>query len=219
MEHRFSLFLHIGLGAHSSVVDWGTMLQAGRSPVWVPNEVDFFNLHNPSGRTMTLGSTQSLTEMSIRNLKCGRCIGLTILPPSVWKCGSLNLSQPYRPPRLCRDNFTFTCYFTSYRFSFSYGSAAQFLALATSMKLLVSFRLLHLGQSAGLLGRVISSSQGLCMSAPDDWEDGEVGGMNGFGRENQSTQRKPALMPLCPPQIPLSRPGHKLRPPRWEASN
>jgi hypothetical protein len=45
---------------------------------------------------------------------------------------------------------------------FSYGSRAQFWALAASMKLSISFQLLDLGQSAGLLGRVISSSQGLC---------------------------------------------------------
>jgi hypothetical protein len=48
----------------------------------------------------------------------------------------------------------------------SSGSRAQFWALAASMKLSVSFRLLNLGQSAGLLGRVISSSQGLCVSCP-----------------------------------------------------
>jgi hypothetical protein len=29
-----------------------------------PNEVDFFNWPNPSGRIMALGSTQPLTEMS-----------------------------------------------------------------------------------------------------------------------------------------------------------
>jgi hypothetical protein len=40
------------------------MLQAGRSPVRVPDEVDFFNLPNSSSRTMVLGSTQPLTEMS-----------------------------------------------------------------------------------------------------------------------------------------------------------
>jgi hypothetical protein len=28
------------------------------------DEVDFFNLNNPSSRTMALGSTQPLTEMS-----------------------------------------------------------------------------------------------------------------------------------------------------------
>jgi hypothetical protein len=41
------------------------------------------------------------------------------------------------------------------------GSTAQFWAWAASIKLSTSFRL-HLGQSAVLLGRVISSSQGLC---------------------------------------------------------
>jgi hypothetical protein len=44
-----------------------TMLQAGRSLVRVPDEVDFFNLPNPSSRTMVLGSTQPLTKMSTRN--------------------------------------------------------------------------------------------------------------------------------------------------------
>jgi hypothetical protein len=48
------------------------MLQSGRSPVRIPDEVDFFNLHNLSSRTMTLGSTQSLTEMSTRNLPVGK---------------------------------------------------------------------------------------------------------------------------------------------------
>jgi hypothetical protein len=36
-----------------------------------PDEVDFFNLPNPSGRSMALGLTQSLTEMSTRNLPDG----------------------------------------------------------------------------------------------------------------------------------------------------
>jgi hypothetical protein len=44
------------------------MLQGGRSPVRVPEEVDFFNLPNPSSRTMAVGSTQPLTKMSTRNL-------------------------------------------------------------------------------------------------------------------------------------------------------
>jgi hypothetical protein len=48
------------------------MLQAGRSPVRVPDEVDFFNLPNPSSRTMALGSTQPLIEVSIRNLAGGK---------------------------------------------------------------------------------------------------------------------------------------------------
>jgi hypothetical protein len=68
----------------------GTMLQAGRSRERVPMRWMFSNLPNPSGRTMAMGSTQPLTEMSTRNLKkknlgvkCGRRVGLTTLPPSV----------------------------------------------------------------------------------------------------------------------------------------
>jgi hypothetical protein len=44
------------------------MLEAGRSQVQVPPRCFFFNLPNPSSRTMALGSTQPLTEMSTRNL-------------------------------------------------------------------------------------------------------------------------------------------------------
>jgi hypothetical protein len=36
--------------------------------------------------------------------------------------------------------------------------------------------------------------------APDDCDDGEIGGM--IGKGNRSTRRKPSPMPLCPPQIP-----------------
>jgi hypothetical protein len=48
------------------------MLQAGRSPVRVPDEGDFFNLPNSSSRNMVLGSTQPLTEMSTRDLPEGK---------------------------------------------------------------------------------------------------------------------------------------------------
>jgi hypothetical protein len=48
------------------------MLQAGRSPVQVPDDVDFFNLPNPSSCIMALGLTQTLTEMSTRNLPGGK---------------------------------------------------------------------------------------------------------------------------------------------------
>jgi hypothetical protein len=88
-------------GARGSVVGWGTMLQDGRSPIRVPDEVDLFNLPHPSSRAMTLGSTQPLTEMSTRNLPGGkkrqarRTDNLAaIYEPNIWKCGSLNYSQP-----------------------------------------------------------------------------------------------------------------------------
>jgi hypothetical protein len=54
---------------------------------------------------------------------------------------------------------------------------------------------------------------------PGDCEDGEVGGMNGFGRGNRSTRRKPAPTPHCPPRNPLARPGREPGPPRREASD
>jgi hypothetical protein len=60
------------MGARGSVVDGGTMLQAGRSPVHVPDEVDFFSILNPSSCTMALGLTQPLTEMSTRNFPGGK---------------------------------------------------------------------------------------------------------------------------------------------------
>jgi hypothetical protein len=40
--------------------------------------------------------------------------------------------------------------------------------------------------------------------APVDYDDGEIGGM--IGRGNRSTQRKPAPVPLCPPQTPTCCP-------------
>jgi hypothetical protein len=48
------------------------MLQAERLPVRIPDQVDLFNLPNPSSRTMALGSTQPLAEMSTGNLPWGK---------------------------------------------------------------------------------------------------------------------------------------------------
>jgi len=49
-----------------------TVLQIGRSLVWSQLvSVDFSLIWNPSDRTMALGSTQPLTEMSTRNISWG----------------------------------------------------------------------------------------------------------------------------------------------------
>ena len=48
-----------------------------------------YHLYNPSGRTMALGLTQPLTEMSTTNISFGkgdRCVMLTTLPPSCADC-------------------------------------------------------------------------------------------------------------------------------------
>jgi hypothetical protein len=90
------------------------MLQAGRSPVWILDEVDFFSLPYPSNRTMALGSTKPQTKMSTRNLpevKSGRRVGLTTLPPCMNRMSENVGASTSRNPEvlhgLYRDNFTF----------------------------------------------------------------------------------------------------------------
>jgi hypothetical protein len=64
--------------------------------------IGIFHWQNPSGRTMALGSTQALTEMSTGNIpwgggggyKGGRCLGLTTLPPSRADCLEIRERQP-----------------------------------------------------------------------------------------------------------------------------
>jgi hypothetical protein len=81
----------------------------------MPDEViGFFNWPNPSGRTMALGSTKPLTEMSTRNLpgvKGGRRVRLTTLPSYVSqvcrKFGSLDVSTLWASTACYRDSILF----------------------------------------------------------------------------------------------------------------
>jgi hypothetical protein len=54
------------------------------------------------------------------------------------------------------------------------------------------------GVQLGPLG--ITATNRLIVPAPGDYEDGKIGGM--IGKGNRSTRRKPAPVPLCPPQTP-----------------
>jgi hypothetical protein len=52
----------------------------------------------------------------------------------------------------------------------------------------------------GVESNWVHSAMRPIVPAPDDYDDGEIGGM--IGRGNRSTRRKPVLVPLCPPQTP-----------------
>ena len=75
----------------------------------IPDDViGIFRWHNPSGRTMALGLTQPLIEMSARNISCGvKAAGAYGWQPyqlhvlNVLKSGSLNLLEPSWPVQTC----------------------------------------------------------------------------------------------------------------------
>jgi hypothetical protein len=54
--------------------------------------------------------------------------------------------------------------------------------------------------------------------APGDYVNEEIGGMM-IGKGNRSTRRKPAPVPLYPPQIPHEFTGREPWPPPWEAND
>ena len=88
--------------ARGGAVLWGTAIQAARSRVRFSKPLfGIFHWDNPSGRTMTLGLTLHLTEMSPRNISLGvKAAGVYGWQPYhfhvliVLKSGSLNLLEP-----------------------------------------------------------------------------------------------------------------------------
>jgi len=71
----------------------------------LPDGVRIFYWHNPSDRTMALGSTQPLwVPGGFPGGKCGRCTRLTTLPPPcavVMKSGNLNFLETSGPLQAC----------------------------------------------------------------------------------------------------------------------
>jgi hypothetical protein len=93
-------------------VGWGTALQACATSRKVtgsiPDGVEIFHWHNPSSRTMALGLTQPLTEISTTNISWGvKAAGAQgwqpyhLHVPTVLKSGSLNLLKPSGPVQAC----------------------------------------------------------------------------------------------------------------------
>jgi len=115
---RTQTYTHFNRIRHATRPSARTRLSTSRNIVGsIPDGVIWtFHWHNPPCRTMTLGSTQPLTEISNRNIswgvKGGRCLELTVLPPlcadrfEIWERetpGTLWIcNTPYR------DCFTFS---------------------------------------------------------------------------------------------------------------
>jgi hypothetical protein len=81
----------------NAVVQWLRFCATNRKvPGSIPDcIIGFFRWHNPSDRTVALGSTQPLTEMSTRSIfwgRVGRRLRLTTLPPSCADC--LEMCEP-----------------------------------------------------------------------------------------------------------------------------
>ena len=110
--YLFCLVWRSKVWVRGGTVGWGAALKNRKVAGSIPNGViSIFHWHNPSGRTMALGSTQPLTQMSTRNGgKGGRYVGMSILPPACVDC--LEIWEPQTPgaikacPHLHRNCFT-----------------------------------------------------------------------------------------------------------------
>jgi hypothetical protein len=86
--------------------------------VRVPDEVDFFNLLNPSSRFMALGSSQPLTEMSTRNFPGGK-MRLERRADTLAAIYELNVCELWEPRRLTTLRDSTACYRDSFTFTFN----------------------------------------------------------------------------------------------------
>jgi len=78
--------------------------------------IGIFHWHNSSGRTMALGLTQTLTEMSTRNIswgcKGGRCGGLDNLTTFICRlCWNQGASASWNPQGLSRPLMGLLCFY------------------------------------------------------------------------------------------------------------
>jgi hypothetical protein len=84
----------------------------------------------------------------------------------------------------------------------SYGLDKQGVGFRVAVILFIG--ILGSGVQLGPLGTAATNRP--IVPAPGDYDGGEIGGMM-IGRGNRSTRRKPASVPLCPPQTPHAAPG------------
>jgi hypothetical protein len=80
------------------------------------------------------------------------------------------------------------------------------------------FLIRKVGGGIHLVPLGMSATNWAIVPALGHYEEGEFCEIM-IGRVNRSTRRKPAQLPLCPPQIPHELSGHEHEPRQWEASD